>query len=109
MTYSKTRDDFHVSTFGSRRDTETCSMPQVCFQCKQTCHVKRFYPLLSGSGSIGPSSGQPRAPVQGFGQLAVRPTIAPRFEVGSSFGAQGAQRSQASAQTHIFAMTVGEA
>ena len=78
----------------------------MCFQCGQTDHVKIFYLILSGSGLVGQSSGQPQAPAHSFGYLVVRPTVAPRFEARIS---SRAQRSQMRAQTHIFAMTVDEA
>ena len=44
--------------------------------------------------------------VQGVGWLVVQPTIAPKSETRSSFGAQ---RSQARARTRIFVMTIDEA
>ena len=52
--------------------------------------------ILSGFDFVGQFSSQARAPIrmktliQSFGRSAVRPTIAPRTEAGSSFGAQGA-------------------
>ena len=33
--------------------TGTCGTPHVCFHCGQIDHVKRFCPLLSGSGFVG--------------------------------------------------------
>ena len=62
--------------------------------------------MLSGSSSVGQSFSQLQALVQGFGWSVVRPTVAPKFEAESSFGAQ---RSQARTQTRIFAMSVGKA
>ena len=62
--------------------------------------------MLSGSSLVGQSFSQLQALVQGFGWSVVRPTIAPKFEAESSFGAQ---RSQARTQTRIFAMSIGKA
>ena len=59
-------------------------MPHVCFHCGQIDHVKRFCPLLSGSGFVGQFSSQPRAPVHGFGRSVVRPNVSSRSEVVSS-------------------------
>ena len=38
-----------------------CSAPQVCFQCGQTGHVKRFCPMSNTTASAGQTLGQPRA------------------------------------------------
>ena len=89
---------YHSRTYGT---------PQVCFQCGQTRHVKRFYPMINGTDSVGQSYAQPRAPIQGFGRSAVRPSVFSRSEAGSS-GTQRVQRPQR-AQTCIFAMTSAEA
>ena len=87
--------------------TGTCRAPQVCFQCGQAGHVKRFCPMVSGTGLEGQSIAQPRTLVQGFGGTTVRPSVFSQLEVGSS-GTQGNQRPQKT-QTRIFAMTSGEA
>ena len=71
--------------------TGTCGTPQVCFQCGQTGHVKRFCLMVSGISSVGQSSTQPRAPVQSFCRMMVRPSVSFRSETGS-FGTQENQR-----------------
>ena len=48
--------------------TDTCGMPYVCFHCGQIGHVKRFCPLLNGSGLVGQSSSQLGMPIQDFGR-----------------------------------------
>ena len=89
---------FHTGAFGA---------PQLCFQCGQAGHVKRFCPMVSGTGVGGQSFAQPKASVQDFGGTTVRPLVSSRSEVGN-FGTQGNQRPQRT-QTRIFAMTSGEA
>ena len=63
--------------------------------------------MLNGTGSVGQSSAQPRALVQSFGGVDVRPSVFSHSKVGSS-RTQGNQRLQRT-QTCIFAMTSGEA
>ena len=59
---------------------ETCGTSQVCFQCGQIGHVKRFCPMMSGIDSVGQSLAQPKALVQGFGKSTVRPIVSSRSE-----------------------------
>ena len=87
--------------------TGTCGTPQLCFQCGQAGHVKKFCPIVSGIGSGGQSFAQPKAPVQDFGGTIVRPLVSSQSAVASS-GTQGNQRPQRT-QTRIFAMTSREA
>ena len=65
--------------------------------------------MMSGTDSMGQSSAQFRALVQGFGRSTIRSTVFSRSKGGSSFRTQGVQQSQPRAQTPIFAMTSGEA
>ena len=46
---------FHQSHFGP------CSAPQVCYQCGQVGHVKKFCPMSNSTASVGQTLGQPRA------------------------------------------------
>ena len=88
--------------------SRACNAPQLCYQCGQTGHVKRFCPMLSSIRSVGHSFEQPRALVQGFGRLVMRPSGSSRLATSSSYGTQGVQRPQMT-HTRIFAMTVDEA
>ena len=63
--------------------------------------------MISGTDSVGQSSAQPGAPIQGFGRSTVRLSISSKSKIGN-FRTQGVQRPQR-AQTRIFAMTSGEA
>ena len=65
--------------------------------------------MLSGFDSVGQFFSQPRMHIQDFGLSIVRSNVAPKFEVGSSSKAHGAQRSQMRTQTHNLAMTASEA
>ena len=63
--------------------------------------------MVSGTGSVGQSSVQPKAPIQGLGRSTMRSSFSFWSKAGS-FGTQGVQRPQRT-QTRIFAMTSGEA
>ena len=47
--------------------------------------------MLSSIVSMGQSSRQLQALIQGFGRSVVRPSISSKLMVGSSFGTQGIQ------------------
>ena len=51
----------HCRQFHSR----PCSAPQVCFQCGQTGHVRRFCPMSNTTASVGQTLGQPKALAMG--------------------------------------------
>ena len=61
-----------------------CSAPQVCFQCGQTGHVKRFCPMSNTTASAGQTLGQPRALAVSSGRAAGRPSGSVKSTAGSS-------------------------
>ena len=64
-----------------------CNAPQVCFQCGQTSHVKRFCPMSNTTASAGQTLGQPRALAMSSGRAAGRPSGSVKSAAGSSSGA----------------------
>ena len=79
----------------------------MCYHYGQTRHVKKNYPILSSTSSVGQSSSQPWAPAQGFGRSTVRPLIFFRSKAGSNSGAQGDQQPHEGPNSY-FVMTVDE-
>ena len=61
-----------------------CSAPQVCFQCGQTGHVKRFCPMSNTTASVGQTLGQPRALAVSSGRAAGKPLRFVKSAAGSS-------------------------
>ena len=81
--------------------------PQLCYQCGQTSHVKKFYLMFNTTASVGQTLGQLRALVLGSSKAAGRPSDSIKSGVGSSLGTQGIQQPERT-QTCIFAMTTDE-
>ena len=83
------------------------SASQVCYQCGQTDHVRKFCPMSNTTASVEQTLGQPRALAVSSDRVARKPSRLIKSAAESSSRVQSTQRPQQT-QTHIFVMITAE-